>query len=124
MEKYNPKQAPDPGAWNAMDESERISLVKQFHKRKRVKLPNATMHALVHVIVENQIALGDEMNVSTTLDRLLAEGLNRHDAIHAIGTVAASHIHSMMSGQGSEFNQDAYASDLDALTAEKWRKMG
>jgi hypothetical protein len=124
MDRYDPNQAPDPDEWNALDESEQIQLVKQYHKRERVKSPNTEVHAVFHVVVENQIAMGEEMNVSKTLDRLLSDGLDRHDALHAIGTVIAGHMQSMMSDGPSEFRQDVYASDLDMLTVETWRAMG
>ena len=123
MYTYNPNKAPDPTEWKELDESERITIVKQYHKRERVKLPNATAHAVFHVVVENQIAMADETNAAKTLDRLVSDGLDRHDAVHAIGGVLADHMHSMMSEQ-SAFSEEAYASDLDALTVEKWREMG
>jgi hypothetical protein len=44
-------------------------------------------HAANHVIVENQLAMGDATVVPATLARLMQEGLDRHDAIHAIGSV-------------------------------------
>ena len=87
MERYDPLKAPDPKEWLSLDEQERIDLVQDYHRRARVELPNATGHAIAHVIVENQIALGDELAVERTLNRLVAEGLDRHDAIHAIGSV-------------------------------------
>lgn len=124
MDRYDPAQSPDPGEWTDLDESERIRFVKDYHKRERVKLPNAAAHAVFHVVVENQIAMGEEMNVSKTLNRLVADGFDRHDAVHAIGAVLAGHIHSLMGGESAEFSQNAYAADLDALTVEKWREMG
>jgi hypothetical protein len=45
---------------------------------------------LLHGIVENQIALGDELPVERTVKRLIAEGLDRHNAIHAIASVIVS----------------------------------
>jgi hypothetical protein len=89
-----------------------------------MKLPNAAVHAVIHVVVENQVAMGDEMNVAKTLDRLRSDGLDRHDAVHAIGAVLAGHMHSMLGGHASEFSREAYASNLDALTVGKWRKIG
>ena len=38
-------------------------------------------------IVENQVALGDAFAARAVLLRLMAEGLDRHEAIHAIGSV-------------------------------------
>lgn len=124
MNRYDPNQAPDPREWNALDEPEQILLAKQYHESERVDLPNAAVHAVFHVVVENQIAMGEEMTVSKTLDRLVADGLDRHEAVHAIGAILAGHMHSMMGEESSEFSEDAYASDLDALTVEKWREMG
>jgi hypothetical protein len=40
-----------------------------------------------HVVVENQVALGEVMRVPETLERLLDEGLDRHEAVYAIGSV-------------------------------------
>jgi hypothetical protein len=67
-------------------------LVVDYHRRTRVKLPNQRLHAAIHVAVENQIAMGDELPVHGVLDRLQAEGLDRHDAIHAIGSALAEHM--------------------------------
>ena len=123
MNTYNPNQAPDPDEWKALAEDVRLLLVKQYHKHKRIRLPNATLHAVFHAVVENQVAMGDEMNVARTLQRLLSEGLDRHDAIHAIGFVLAGHMRNMMSGAAPTFNETQYASDLEALTPEKWIQM-
>ena len=74
------------------DESERIEAVKEYHRRAKVRLPNAILHATTHVIVENQVALGDAYPVQSVLFRLMEEGLSRHDAIHAIGLVLAERL--------------------------------
>ncbi len=47
----------------------------------------------MHVVVENQIAMGDEIPVRDTLVRLMSEGLDRHDAVHAIATVLTNLIY-------------------------------
>ncbi len=60
MEVYDPLNAPDPDDWQSMDEDERMMLVTEYHRQAGVELPNEQVHAAVHVIVENQIALGDE----------------------------------------------------------------
>src|ERR1700676_270077 len=80
---YDPLEAPEPEQWLALDEGERIHLAQSYHRRARVRLPNEKVHAVLHVVVENQIALGDEMPVQRTVQRLIAEGLDRHEAIHA-----------------------------------------
>ena len=72
MERYDPLKAPDPQEWPSLDEQERIDLVQDYHRRARVSLPNEKVHAIAHVIVENQVALGDEPAVERTLKRLMA----------------------------------------------------
>jgi len=96
IERYHPHHAPDPEAWLALDEGERTELVLQYHRRARVRLPNARLHAAIHVVVENQVALGDEIPVRRTLERLRAEGLDRHDAVHAAGSVLAKRIYDLL----------------------------
>jgi hypothetical protein len=120
--------APDPEAWLAMDEQRRIDLVQDYHRRAHIRLPNEKVHAVAHAIIENQIAMGEEIPVRT-LQRLMAGGLDRHEAIHAIGMVLMEFINDLMrkidSGHPepqSDPNQGYYAA-LEELTAESWRRM-
>ena len=118
---YDPLDAPEPEEWLAIDEAERIHLAQDYHRRARVRLPNEKLHAVLHVEVENQIALGNEMPVQGTVQRLMAEGLDRHEAIHAIASVIAEFMHDLVNnpGSGTESNQ-AYFAALPRLTAEGW----
>lgn len=124
MNTYNPNVAPDPDTWNALEETKRILIVERYHKRTRIRMPNHRAHAIFHVIVENQIAMGDELNVARPLVRLMSEGLDRHEALQAVGSILAEHMHRMMSGEPEDFSESRYSSDLDNLTADKWRQMG
>jgi len=92
MKQYDPLKAPDPQGWLSLDEQQRISLAQDYHRRARIRLPNETVHAVVHAIVENQIALGDETPVRRTVQRLLSEGRDRHEAIHAVGMILMEHL--------------------------------
>lgn len=83
---YNPDTPPRPGEWLALDEQARIRLAEDYHRKARIKLPNAKAHAAFHAIVENQIALGLP-SVLRAMERLAGQGLSRHDAIHAVCTV-------------------------------------
>ena len=85
MQRYDPMVAPDPEQWADLVDGERIDIIRAYHRKARISLPNAPFHAAIHAIVETQIALGDEIPVARTVDRLMAEGLDRHDAIHAVG---------------------------------------
>jgi hypothetical protein len=55
----------------------------------RSRSAGGKLHGLAHVMVENQIALGDPPvpAIREALVRLMGEGLDRHDALHAVGSV-------------------------------------
>ena len=118
MERYHPQSTPNAQVWLALDEDEHILLVERAHRRVAHKLPNVKLHAVFHVIVENQLAMGVS-SVRETLDRLRSEGLSRHDAIHAIGSVVVSDVHGMLSEQ-KPHDAERYRQALAELTAEKW----
>lgn len=122
MKSYDPQLGPDPAEWNSLDEGTRISLVIEHHRSEAVELPDEEMHAVIHVVVENQIAGKDE-RVRKVLDRLICEGLDRHDAIHAIGSVLAGYIHELLERTSSgSATHERYFRRLDELTAEHWLK--
>ena len=121
MNRYDPDYAPSHEQWLAFDEQERILLVEQYHRAKHIKLPNATAHAVFHAIVENQIA-GNLDAVVRAMARLSAEGLSRHESIHAIGSVLVGHINELFSAKADEKNSAAiYAAAVECLTAKSWR---
>ncbi len=120
---YDPLSAPDPDDWQSMDEDERINLVMEYHRDAGVELSNERVHAVVHVVVENQIALGDEIPVQGTLERLIGEGLHRHDAIHAVGNVLANFIHELLGDDDAAPSaNERYYAELKKLTAAEWLK--
>lgn len=110
----------DAAAWLALDEDERISLVTEFHEAADIDLPDVTMHAMFHVVIENQIALADETPVANKLAELRAEGLDRHDAVHALASVLVNHFFEGLYGADPARSNDDYFSDLEALTVESW----
>ena len=120
--KYDPVFDIDPEQWEALDEYQRIELVTEYHREASIELPNERVHAVMHVIIENQIALGDETPVAGTMRRLLGEGLDRHDAIHAIASVLINFMYEKMQGEVDSEVNDAYYAELKQLTAEKWRR--
>ena len=118
--KYSPDRSLDLRWWSTFSEDEQIELVQDYHRRSGVKLPNANLHAATHVIVENQILLCEETPVAATLQRLLGEGLSRHDAVHAIGSVLAPVLVDILRGEiRSEVNL-VYYQELQNLSAESW----
>ncbi|MFL6936576.1 MAG: hypothetical protein ACJ8EJ_18200 [Xanthobacteraceae bacterium] len=128
MNEYDPFTSPEPEEWLALDEQERVDLVENYHRRKRIRLPSSTVHAIIHAVVENQIALGEQVPIRT-LQRLMSEGLDRHDAIHAIGSVLIVHLAELMRQVEAETTSDAdpnapYYAELERLTAKSWRESG
>ena len=121
--RYDPHKHVDADAWLELDESERTHLAFQYHRRKRIRLPNENLHATIHVIVENQVALGDAYPAKAVLLRLMSEGLDRHDAIHAIGSVLAKNLFAATNGENVKGDLDAdYVQELRSLSADSWRK--
>ena len=121
MNHYNPDQTPNPEQWLALDEQTRIRLAEEHHRAARTKLPNLKAHAIFHAIVENQIAENTE-SVVRAMARLTAEGLSRHEAIHAVGSVLAEHIHDLFNANADQSNSAAiYNAAVERLTAKGWR---
>ena len=125
VRRYDPLEAPEPEEWLALDEAERIRLAERYHRRAHIRVPSITAHAAMHVVVENQIALGDEIPVRATLDRLIGEGLDRHEAIHAIGLVLSEYIYDLARAREPETHRiESYYAALERLTADYWRRSG
>ena len=60
--------------------------------------------------------------VRDTLQRLLREGLSRHDAIHAIASLLVAQVHELLQPAASVASADAkYHAKLRRLTAKRWR---
>ena len=120
MRRYDPLRGPKPEIWLQLDESEQIEAVEKYHRRANIALPNMRVHALMHVIVETQIAKNDPIEVRQTLDRLRRQ-MDRHDAIHAIGCVLSEYLYSALTTpHGKEFDLAGYRAALGKLTRESW----
>jgi hypothetical protein len=118
--RYDPRSGPEAAEWLAADDAERMLAVQAHHERAGIALPNTRAHAVFHVAVENQLAEGYESTVRT-LARLTGEGADRHEAIHAIGSVLLQHMHEMLRGAAASFDDAAYSRDLDAIDIRAWR---
>jgi hypothetical protein len=134
IQDYDALVEPDPDDWLATDEQRRLDVIERYHRREGIAVERATLHATMHAVVENQIAEGDRLPVRRVLQRLMAEGLDRHEAIHAIAAVLAGHINELLREPASptrpakqqsdhELNA-AYFSELEKLTAEGWLRSG
>ena len=123
MDRYDPLEAPASEEWLDLDESECIALVESYHRRARAVLPNLRAHATFHAIVESQAALGDETPVRRTLARLVEEGVDRHEAIHAVAAALSEHMFDLVRAASPPSDPNAsYFAALEKLTIESWRK--
>ena len=123
MDRYDPEVAPDGEEWLALDEGERLLLVEWHHRDSRADIPKAArrLHASMHVVVENQLASNEEPIVRA-LARLMKEGLSRHEAVHAIGSVVAENIYDIVNQKDSaETARARYYAAVERLTAATWR---
>jgi hypothetical protein len=121
--RYNPECDPDPAAWLDTDEVDRLEAIRRFHSNTTdlTQGENPRMHALVHLIIENQLAMTDGTeSTKAALARLRREGLDRHEAVHAIGSVVAQGIAEMLTSE-KPLSTVAFTRTLDTLSAATWR---
>ena len=118
--RYDPAVAPNAARWLNLDEAERIAIVERFHRG--TSLPNARAHAAIHVAVETQLAI-ELPAVVQALRRLQNEGLDRHEAIHAVGAVLTEHLLALMRDEAAPGDPNgAYFAALERITVERWRR--
>ncbi len=120
---YDADTAPEPAAWLAADEAERLEAAERHHRglTEHARTPKPRLHAAIHQVVENQLALDDPPEARRALTRLLAGGLSRHEAVHAIGLLVANAAAAAM--ESRTHDPAVYARELDALTVERWRAL-
>ena len=75
-------------------------------------------HLLIHAMVEKQLIDNDPPETRLALERLEAESLSRHEAVHRIGKVVMKEAMEMMK-QGRELDRQAYAEALKELSVEE-----
>jgi hypothetical protein len=116
---YDPDRGPDPVAWLAMADGDRLDAVREHHQKAKHSAERLEFHAAIHVAVETQLAEEHPATVSA-FGRLLREGLDRHQAIHAIGCVLMEELSRVMR-EHRPHDAVAYARELETLTAASWR---
>ena len=124
MESYDPHKPINSEEWLALDENERMLLVEDFHDTLDPPMDHGGLkiHCALHAAVENQLAEAEYPVIKQTLDKLVRQGLDRHDAIHAIASILGTGLFAAMQGSDSEFSIKNYRRKLDKLTAKRWRK--
>lgn len=122
LPKYDPDKDQRADVWLAASEADRIAAVKAYHRRQRIRLPSLKLHAAIHTIVENQLALGEQV-VLEALARLRSQGLTRHEAVHAIGMVLSEEVYEALTNPDAEADLNKpYMDRVKKLTADQWRR--
>ena len=84
---------------------------------------NPILHVTFHQIIENQLAAGDPPETAEALNRLLAQGTTRHEALHQLGGVLAEEMYVMLKHQ-QEYDQARYVKKLNKLGQPRRRFRG
>ena len=127
MDTYNPDKKMNPETWLALDEDEQQELIEEYVLTEELDLGDDvsfTLHAAAHTLVETQLAM-DEKDTVDAYDRLIRQGLKRHETIHALAAVIFEGVHQSMQENMNEPGADLtirYKSRLRKLTAKKWLK--
>lgn len=101
--RYDAQAEPDK-RWLEFDESQRQDAIRRYHERcgaEHPDLPNPTLHAVIHLVLENQLAMEEPHEVRPALKRLVSRGLARHEALHQLGIPLAHYLFEVMQGEGS-----------------------
>ena len=120
--RYDPDKPPDPKQWLELGEAEQFDAVLRYHKKIRFKAGSLKMHAVVHTAVETQLAEG-HASACAALERLLSGGLDRHEAVHAIGAIFADQLYAVLKNK-RDFDNQRYEQGLGELTVASWRQRG
>ena len=95
MKPYDPAWDAPPEEWLTLDERNCFGLSADYARASHVRTPNSQLPDVVRAIVEYQLALAEPM-VVVTFARLRREGLERDEAIHALGLVLSGHLDSAL----------------------------
>ena len=82
---------------------------------------NPILHVMFHQIVENQIATNEPPETAKTMERLLQQGKDRHEAVHEIANVAASGIYEILKSN-RPFDEQRYIRKLRHLVKPRKRR--
>ena len=100
-----------------------MAAIVAYHDNHRDPHPpilHPRLHAAMHAVIETQVAMADPPAVVQTVARLVADGLDRHQAIHAMASVAGDSAMGAVD-KGWRFDAEAYATALASLHADDWR---
>lgn len=117
---YDVSRGPNAAEWLVLEESARIALVAEAHRRSRASVGgNEEAHASIHVVVEDRLAMGHTAVVAA-YDRCRAAGVDRHNAIHALASVVTNHMVAVLESHAG-FDQATADRDFEAIDPERWK---
>jgi hypothetical protein len=85
---YDPELGPDLDAWLDLDQDGQLADIERYHEERPhgMMLGRPDIHAMMHWSAEFELMHGNQTS-SDACERILLQGLTRHDAIHQIGAV-------------------------------------
>ena len=120
---YDAAISPASKRWLHADEGERIEAILAFHRGRKgthPETPNPRVHAIMHLLVENQVAANDPPETKAAFERVIRAGCSRHEAIHAVGSVLAQEMYAVLKEE-RPFDRERTARALKVLSPEEWR---
>ena len=117
---FDISRSPDPAAWLALDEGERIEQVIEAHRRTRSAMGGSeSAHAAIHVAVETRLA-SDDAAVIAAYERFRAAGVDRHNTVHALASVVTDHMMAVLESREG-FDQATAHRGFEALDPAAWK---
>jgi hypothetical protein len=86
---YHPLQAPESAAWLGLTPADRLNAVAACQRAAGVTTDLPDDHTRLHVAMEDLLARGPETAAGREMARLMASGLDRHEAIHTLSATFA-----------------------------------
>jgi hypothetical protein len=128
---YDASAPPDADYWLGLAPRERNLAAVEHHEldQPHAVADSQHMHAVAHAAIETQLVEGDLPQVRAALERLVAGGVARHDAVHALGMVFMEQIYDLLrreevGAQPTEAEANAaYVARIDELTVESYQEL-
>lgn len=124
MVAYDAEAGPDEDAWMAADEQERIEAVREYHDAldHHPAAESMAAHAMIHAVVETQIAMEDPPETREKMEELVEAGVDRHAAIHALAAPVAHVVYGVAQGDDDQEFNDLVAQKVSAVTVQDGRE--
>ena len=93
------------------EEGEMASMPRQVNGM----IVNPFVHTVLHVTVDRQLQLGDPDYVATAYKRLISQGMESHEALHAIIAIFAD-LHFASTRRAEQFDALDYEIQINSLS--------